>query len=394
MMKSFPYPARLNCQRGWISMTVWLILAALAGSFYWAQISDIDFVARAPATVISSSRIQVIQAVDGGVIESIRVREGDRVKRGQILARFEELKTRSVLGEAQAKRAALLANVARLQAELSGRAITFPSEVLRYPDMLQSQQELMAGRRQNLESDLRALDEALKFSRDELSMMERLFKGGDVSQLELIRARRLVTEAQAKISNRKNQYLQDAKAELTKNREELAQVEQQALQRNQQLVNVTIRAPMSGIVKNVRFTTLGAVLRPGDELMSIVPVEDELIIEARVSPKDIGFVREGLKAMIKFDAYDYTVYGTIEEKVSYVSADSVRDESQRNTDVNASYYRVHILTKSSVMTRVGKTIDLIPGMTASVDIRLGSRSVLDTLLKPIMKTFSEAFSER
>ena len=394
MMKSFPYPARLNCQRGWISMTVWLILAALAGSFYWAQISDIDFVARAPATVISSSRIQVIQAVDGGVIESIRVREGDRVKRGQILARFEELKTRSVLGEAQAKRAALLANVARLQAELSGRAITFPSEVLRYPDMLQSQQELMAGRRKNLESDLRALDEALKFSRDELSMMERLFKGGDVSQLELIRARRLVTEAQAKISNRKNQYLQDANAELTKNREELAQVEQQALQRNQQLVNVTIRAPMSGIVKNVRFTTLGAVLRPGDELMSIVPVEDELIIEARVSPKDIGFVREGLKAMIKFDAYDYTVYGTIEEKVSYVSADSVRDESQRNTDVNTSYYRVHILTKSSVMTRVGKTIDLIPGMTASVDIRLGSRSVLDTLLKPIMKTFSEAFSER
>jgi adhesin transport system membrane fusion protein len=381
-------------ERGGASIVIWLILLVLLGALYWAHVSQLDFVARAPATVISSSRVQVIQSIDGGVLESINVREGDRVSKGQTLARFEEEKMRSIVGESEAKRAGLLANIARLQAEIADQPIKFGDQILRYPDLMRSQQELLSGRRKNLESDLRSLDEAMLYARDELVMMEKLQKNGDVSRLEVIRARRQMTEAQAKLSNRKNQYLQDANAELTRNREELAQVDQQARQRNQQLTNVTVRAPMSGIVKNVRFSTLGAVLRPGDELLSIVPIEEEMIIEARIAPRDIGFVREGLVAMIKFDAYDYTIYGTVNGAVSYVSADSVRDENQRSGDPNATYYRAHILIKSPATTRTGKQIDVIPGMTANVDIRLGSRTVLDTLLKPIMKTMSEAFAER
>lgn len=393
-MKRLPelrHASRLSMGRG--SLVVWSVLALLGALLAWASVAEVDRVARAQGTVISSSRVQVIQAVDGGVIESLMVREGDRVKQGQVLAKFEDTRTKSYLGESEAKRAGILANIARLRAELSETPIKYPAEVRLFPELIRAQEDLMAGRRQTLRTDIRLLEETHRLAREELAMTETLVKDGDASQLELLRARRQVTDAQARLSNRRNQYIQDVNAELTRANEELGQVEQQTTQRRQQMVKSVVYAPMSGVIKNVRFTTIGGVLRPGDELLSIVPLDESMIVEARVSPRDIGFVRSELGAMLKFDAYDYTVYGVVEGKVDYVSADSMHDETQRN-DPNATYYRVHVLTRSPATTQTGKSIDVIPGMTATVDIRLGRRTVLEFLLKPISKTISEGFSAR
>jgi adhesin transport system membrane fusion protein len=213
--------------------------------------------------------------------------------------------------------------------------------------------------------------------------------------VELLRARKALTEAESAVANRRNKYIQDASTELAKVREDYEQVEQQLRQKRQQVVNSIIRSPMSGVVKNVKFTTLGGVLRAGDELLQVVPVDDQMIVEAKVLPRDIALIRPGLPATIKFDAYDYTIFGIVDGEVTYVSADTMKDETQRSDSHTATYYRVHIKTTApGPVTRTGRHIEVLPGMTAQVDIKTGQRTLLMYLLKPVTKTLSEAFRER
>lgn len=387
----------LRRQRGALplgSIVLWLVVAALGGMLWWASVSEIDQVVRATGTVIASRRVQVIQSVDGGVLMQLSVAEGDRVHASQVIARLDDTRTKSELAAAEAKSASLMASAARLRAELDGTAVNYPPEVRRFPEFIRSQDELMAGRRENLRSDLFGLEMSVRAAEDELTITQKLVGDGDSSQLELLRARRQVSEAQAKLNSRRNQYTQDANTELAKTRDELDQALQQTTQKRRQLENVVVVSPMEGIVKNVRFTTLGAVLKPGDELLSIVPVDDKMIVETKVQPRDIAAVHSGLEASIKFDAYDYTIFGMVPGQVSYVSADSMREESQRADTPANTFYRVHVLTTSPATSRTGRKIDVIPGMTATVDIRTGRRTVLEFLLKPVTKTFSEAFGEK
>ncbi len=390
--RKFPSVNHMPRDRSRLSSVVWLVAAMLAGLAAWAYYAVVDEAARASGTVIASSREQVIQAIDGGVLAQLRVREGDRVRERDVLAVFDDTRTRAALIEMEAKAAALSANIARLLAEMAGGAPAFSPQVLKFPALVRAQEELIEGRRKSLEAELAALSEVARLARSEFGIIERLVRSGDASQVELLRAQRSVTEADAQLLNRRNKYVQDARTELVRAREDLEQVEQQAAQRRQQLTNVVIRAPMGGIVKNVKFTTLGAVMRPGDELMQIVPVGDKMIVEAKVLPRDIALIRPGLPATIKFDAYDYTVFGAVDGEVIYVSADTMRDETQRG---DATYYRVHVQTTApGPLTRTGRRVEVIPGMTAQVDIRTGQRSLLTFLAKPVVKTFSEAFRER
>lgn len=385
-------PRRTTDSVSRLSVVVWLLALTVAGLAVWAGHAVVDESARASATVIASSRVQVVQAVDGGVLEQLKVREGDRVREGDVLAVFNETRARAALHEIEAKRAALRANLARLEAELGDGPALFPPEVQRYPDVIRLQQALLRERRAALAAELQALSEMARLSRDELTITERLFAAGDAAQIELLRARRVATEAASQLANRRNKYIQDVSAEMARAREEFEQVDQQAAQRRQQLENSVLRSPMGGIVKNVRFTTLGAVLRPGDELLQVTPVEDQMIVEAKVLPRDIALVRPGLPATIKFDAYDFTVFGAVDGEVIYVSADSMRDDSQRG---DLTYYRVHVRTTApGPVTRTGRKVEVIPGMTATVDIRTGQRTLLAFLLKPVTKTFAEAFRER
>jgi membrane fusion protein, adhesin transport system len=377
------------------SILVWLVAVALAALVAWAHRAVIDESTRAGGTVIASSRVQVIQSVDGGVLEQLRVHEGDRVRKGEVLAVFDETRTRASLQETEAKLTAQRATMARLVAELGDSEPQFAPELKRFPAVVQVQQSLYRERRKALEAELKALADVARLARDELAMVERLVASGDASQVELLRARRAATEAESALANRRNKYIQDLSTELAKVREDYEQVEQQVTQKRQQLANSVISSPMSGIVKNVKFTTLGGVLRAGDELLQVVPVDDQLIVEAKVLPRDIALIRPGLKATIKFDAYDYTVFGIVDGEVTYVSADSMRDESQRADSAAATYYRVHVRTTvPGPVTRTGRRIAVLPGMTAQVDIRTGQRTLLAYLLKPVTKTLTEAFKER
>jgi membrane fusion protein, adhesin transport system len=378
------------------SALVWSLTVALAALVAWAHQSVIDESTRASGTVIASSRVQVIQAVDGGVLGQLRVREGDRVRKGEVLAVFDETRTRASLQETEAKRTSQRATLARLEAELGDTEPQFAPELMkRFSVVVQIQQSLYRERRKGLAAELQALADVARLARDELAMVERLVASGDASQVELLRARRATTEAEGAAANRRNKYIQDVSAELARVREDYDQVEQQATQKRQQLANSVVSSPASGIVKNVKFTTLGGVLRAGDELLQVVPVDDQMIVEAKVLPRDIAAIRPGLKATLKFDAYDYTVFGIVDGEVIYVSADTMRDETQRADTPAATYYRVHIRTTTpGPVTRTGRRIDVLPGMTAQVDIRTGQRTLLAYLLKPVTKTLTEAFKER
>lgn len=377
-----------------LSLTLWLVFATLAGLTVWAAFAKVDESARALGTVIDSNRIQVIQSVDGGVLEKLHVREGDPVKQGQILATFDETRTRAALVQSEAKRAGLQASLARLMGEFASQPPRFAPDLRAFPGILSTQQTLFEGRQKALHAELGSLTEIARLARKELGIVQKLVKTGDAAEIDLVRLERAATDAEAQIANRRNKYIQDVSAEMAKAREELDQVEQERTQRQQQIKNMVLRSPMNGTVKNVRVTTLGGVLKPGDELMQIVPGNDQLIVEAKVLTRDIGRLREGLPATIRFDAFDYAVYGTVDGEVTYISPDSLRDETQRPENPAATYYRVHIKTaKPALVTSIGKRITVIPGMTATVDIKVGERSVLAYLLKPFSRTMTDAFRE-
>ena len=295
--------------------------------------------------------------------------------------------------ELDARLATMNAQRARLQAEVTGAAtIVFPPDVTRFPDVVAVQKALFTQKRQSLEEELRTLTVAVNLAREDARLVKELAKTGDVSRSEVIRVERALNEADAQLINRKNKYYQDARAELAKAEDDAAQNEQVRTQRAQQLTDSVFRAPVAGIVKNVRVTTQGGVLRQGEELMQIVPAGDDLIVEAKVMPSDIALLKVGLPATIRFDAFDYTVYGAVDGRVSYISADTLTEEKRGGEQ---TYYRVHVVTSANpVTTRTGKALDIIPGMTAQVDIRTGDRTVLEYILKPLRKTMTESMGER
>lgn len=373
-------------------LLVWTSAAVVASFLAWANWAELDQITRAPGQVIASSRNQVIQVAEGGVLAELTVREGASVKRGQLLARFDRTRAEAGFLESASKVAALRATVARLHAEVFGGTPVFPRELSDYPEFRANQLALFSKRQAALNADIGALESARKLIREELEMNLPLLQTGDVSKAEVIKLQRQMVDIQAQIANRRNKYLQDTQAELVKAQEDLAAAEQTVAQRREQLDFTELVAPMDGVVRNVRLTTLGGVARPGEEIMQIVPVDDDLIIEAKVRPADIAFVKPGLPATVKLDAWDYSIYGALEGTVSYISADTLNEESRNN---DQPYYRVQVKTSGRrLMSRGDERIDVQPGMTAQVEIKTGKRTVLAFLTKPITKTLAESMGER
>jgi adhesin transport system membrane fusion protein len=335
----------------------------------------------------------VIQELDGGIVQAILVKEGSAVTRGQALVRFDNAKTETSYLESRARAGALKAAIARLQAEITGTVPSFPRELAHYPD-IRSNQELLFRTRQNaVQEEIKGLQQSLELARTELNINLPLLERGDVSKAEVLKLQRQVSEMQALITNRRNKYLQDSQTDLSKALEDLAGTEQIMAQRKDQLGHTVVTSPMDGIVRNIRITTRGGVARPGEELMQIVPIEDDLVIEAKVKPADIAFVKPGLPATIKLDAYDYTIFGALAGTVTYISADTLNDET-RNVNEPA-FYRVQVkTTTTNIRQLTSKPIEIQPGMTASVEIKTGSNTVWRYMTKPITKTLSESLGER
>jgi membrane fusion protein, adhesin transport system len=373
---------------------LWSLLLTFVVFFTWAYFAEIDQITRAPGSVISSARSQIIQSQDGGVIEEMLVREGDVVQRDQVLVKIDGTRQESSYLETRAKAAGLSITVARLQAEVLGRPLRLPPEAANYPEFRETQTMLFQKRQSAIQEELQSYENIKAIVQKELAMTRPLLKTGDVSATEVLRLERQIADTQAQITNRKNKYFQDAQSELSKALEDLAGVQQIMAQRKDQLTQTELRAPLHGIVKNVRVTTRGGVIRPGEEVMQIVPLEEDLVIEAKVSPADIAFIKTGMKATVKIDAYDYTVYGDLSGTLSFISPDTLSD----NLNVQQGeqpYYRVQVKTDGRVFSgRPDQKLDIQPGMTSMVEIKTGSNTVLKYLSKPVIKTLDQSLGER
>ncbi len=373
-----------------------LVLFFTAIAFFsfllWAYFSEIDQVARAPGVVIPSSKIQIIQSKDGGVLLALPVGAGDRVEKGQIIAQFDVTDAEADYREAKARAAGLEARMVRLRAEIYGRLPDFSSLSREFPQFIESQEALYLKRTAAQKDEIASLERILALVEEEIAMNEPLEKQGDVSKTELLRLQRQEAELVSQIINTRNEYFEDAQAEYNELEGELEGITQVLVQRRRQLRQQTLTAPVAGVVKNVRVTTEGGVIRPGEDVMEIVPIEDDLVIEAKVSPADIGFIALGQDAAVKIDAFDYTIYGDLAGTLFYISADTL-EENTRQGDL--PFYRVHVRTDGKRFSAVpNKDLQILSGMTATVEIRTGKNTILNYLLKPIAKTLVESMGER
>jgi adhesin transport system membrane fusion protein len=381
--------------RGAISMTV-LLFVALTAFLLWAALFEIDQTVRAQGQIIPIARTQVIQSADGGVLEKLLVEEGQRVKAGQQLAVLERERSTAGFDESRAKQAALTAALIRAQAEATERTPEFGAKLQRYPEFIAVQQALYEQRKRGLQEELTMLKEALGMAKEELRMNEALLKTGDTSQLEVMRAKRQVSELDGKINATRNKYLQEARTEATKVSEDLAANRYKLDERQSILGKTVLVAPIAGVVKYLKLTTIGGVLRAGDELMQISPTEGEMVFEVKINPADIGQLSIGLPVSIKLDAFDYSVYGSLEGTLTYLSSDTLAEQVANGQ--TSTYYRAQVrIDAERAKTHPNPklaSVALKPGMTATVDIRTGNRSVLKYLAKPVYKAFGGALNER
>jgi len=375
-----------------INFTLWITILALAVFFIWANYSELDTITRGQGAVIANSKTQSIQSFDGGVIENIHVKEGDTVQKNQILVTLEKIKIEAAFREQRSKVAALRAAKARLNAEIFGGQPKFDDDIKDYPQFKINQLKLLERKRSMIKEQIDALELSLRIVKKQLQMTKALVPTGDVSLMEALKLQNQVSDMSAQIENTKNKYFQDTQAELNKIEEDLSASLQTLALRQDQLDHVVLRSPTNGIVKNIRITTLGGVVKPSEEVMQIVPAEDDLVIEAKIKPSDIAFLRKGQNANIKIDAYDYSIYGSLEGKLIYISADTLTEEAKQN---EPSYYRIKVQTQGRQFSgRPQEKIEIQTGMTAIVEIKTGKNNVLKYLFKPLIKTIDSSLTER
>jgi len=384
-----------NDQRRRILFGGLLLFALLGGVLafgWWAYTFELDIVTRAEGSVIPSSRVQSIQSLDGGIVDDILVKEGDIVEKGQILLRIEREKAQAIYRETLSRVASLEAAIARLRSEVLGVPLKFPESANAFPEVVSTQKILYSKRLAALNQEIAVLQETLRLVEKELNLNEPMLETGEVSEVDVIRLRRQVNEIRGAITQRRNKYLSESQAELAKAQDDLSSQTESLAARKTVLDQVDIYAPVKGVVKNIRITTQGGVVRPAEEIMQLVPIEEELLVEVKIKPADVAFLRPGLQASVKLDAYDYTIYGTLNGELTYISPDTLVEETSRE---QIKYYRGIIRTSGSKLRNPrSEKIEIIPGMTASAEIKTGQRSVMQYLLKPITRGLKESLHER
>ncbi|MEG6353511.1 HlyD family type I secretion periplasmic adaptor subunit [Enterobacter bugandensis] len=372
------------------SLVVWSLFALLAVFIAWASLFQLDEVTTGSGKVIPSSHEQVIQSLEGGIIHSLLVREGDIVERGQQLAQLDRTKTESSVLESESRLNAALATAARLKAEVNDTELAFPEELDDNVELVKQETALYQSRRESLEKGLAGLRQGAELVQRELSLTRPLVTQGAASKVEVLRLERQKNELENKITEMKNQYYVRAREELAKANAEIEAQRSVMKGREDSLTRLTFNAPVRGIVKDIDVTTVGGVIPPNGKLMSLVPLDDQMVVEAKISPRDVAFIHPGQKALVKITAYDYSIYGGLEGEVTMISPDTLQDEVKRDV----YYYRVYIRTDSNHLTnKQGKDFPVFPGMIATVDIKTGSKTILDYLLKPLNKA-KEALRER
>ncbi|MCZ3133040.1 HlyD family type I secretion periplasmic adaptor subunit [Acinetobacter baumannii] len=372
------------------SLFIWIICIGLLSLLIWAWLFKLEEVSTGIGKVIPSSKEQVVQSLEGGILTKLYVHEGQIVQEGQVLAQLDPTRFASNVGESASLLLASQATAARLRAEVNGTSLKFPSEVLKERDLVEEETALYHSRRSNLEESLSGLQQALILVEEELQMTEPLVAKGAASEVEVLRLKRQATDLRNQMNDVRNQYLVKAREELAKANTDIETQLQVVKGKSDSLNRTLFKSPVRGIIKEIDVMTIGGVISQNGKLMTIVPLDEQLLVEARISPRDIAFIPPGQDALVKITAYDYSIYGGLKGKVSIISPDTLRDEVKQDQ----FYYRVYIRTDSGkLMNKAGKQFSITPGMVATVDIKTGEKTILDYLIKPFNKA-QEALRER
>jgi adhesin transport system membrane fusion protein len=376
-----------------VAWILYLIAAVLVSALSWASLARVDEVTHADARVVPDGHEQVLASLEGGILRELFVREGMEVEEGQDLAELDPTRFEAQQAEGETKRIALEASVARLMAESTGRPLVFPPDVLATSGVAAAEQASYLARKRALDDAVSSNQRGVDMMRRELSVSEAMSARGLLSEMDVLHLRRQINEMSLQGEDRVNRFRQDSSAELTKQQTDLAQIEEQQAGRRDVLRRTIIKSPVHGLVKNIRSNTLGGVVGPGAPIMEIVPLGKQTLIEARVKPGEIGFLQVGQTAKIKLASYDATIYGTLEGVIDSISPDAIGDPDRAVGSNDPTYYRVMLHVDRNVLHEKGKPLPILPGMTGSAEVRIGERSVLNFLLRPMIKS-KEAFRER
>ena len=376
--------SKTHKSRAFAHIILWTSAVFILVAIIWANYAILDEVTTGEGKVIPSSEIQVIQNLEGGIIQKIFVKEGEIVKKDQILMQIDNTRFMSSYAEAEKKIDALKLEIIRINAEISQTQPVFPEDLKKnYPNLVKDQQSLYESRMRELVQ----LTKSLELAQKELDMTRPLLKNGSVSEVEVIRLDRTVNEIKGNIDKFKSDELD----KLNKARGDLSALIEANKADKDRLTRTTVRSPVYGIIKQIKTTTIGGVVQPGSDIIEVVPLDDTLLIEAKIRPADIGFIHPGQKAVVKITAYDFSIYGGLEGEVEQISADTIIDENDKK---NESYYVIRVRTYKNHLGTAQKPLPIIPGMLATVDILTGKKSVLDYILKPIIKAKHSALRER
>lgn len=385
--------ALLNQSTPGTLLVLWLILTVLVAGGVWASLAQVEEIVKAEGKVIPAGREQVIQSLDGGILGALNVHEGEIVEKGQVLLRLDATQARSAWQETSSKVAGLEGSVARLHAEAYATALVFPESLKAWPSIIRDETKAYQARKKAVDDGVAVLRRSLQLSEKEIGMSAPLVAQGLMSEVELLRMRRQANDLRLQITERQNRYRSEANAELVKLESELAQTKKNTQAKEDLFQRTTLVAPTRGVVKNIRLTTPGGVIPQGTDIMSLIPLEDELIVEAKVRPEDVAFLHPGLPVTVKLTAYDYAIYGGLAGTLTYISADTLEENPRGGAQKETTYYRIRVHAKRSVLTAGGQDHPIIPGMTAAVEIKTGKKTILSYLLKPVLKS-REAFRER
>ncbi len=412
-------------------MIVWMTLLLMILLIYWMYVSEIDEITRGTGKVIPSSQIQVVQNLEGGILAETSIKEGDIVKKGQLLMRLDETRFSAPYKESRLKYLSLLARAARLRAETEGGEMAVPEEALKErAEIVAREQQLFVARRNKLATTLailgeqeiqrkqelaeledksRELDRTYNLLKREIDLTKPLVAQGAVSEVEILRldreasrlqgemsgirlaiprVRSKLAESRKVISEEKQNFANLAKKELNEVEVELEGLSASATALADRLERTSIRSPVHGTIKQILVNTVGGVIQPGMDLIAIVPLEDSLLVETQIKPADIAFLRPQQKAIVKFTAYDFNIYGGLEAELELISADSMTDEKGN------SYYMVRVRTKKNYLESRQGPLPIIPGMVTTVDIITGKKTILSYLLKPVLRAREMALRER
>ena len=375
-------------------LVMWIIIAVIGIGLTWANYARVEEITKGDGKVISRSREQVIQSLEGGILAEMNVREGTVVNRGDVLLKIDPTRAQSSYREALSKVIGLKGSIARLRAEAYAQPLEFDEQVKSDPAVVAQETKAYEARKRALNDSVNSLQRSYGLSMREIRLAEPLAAKGLLSEVELLRMQRQANDIQAQIVERRNGYQSDANTELARLELELSQVSENLIGRADVVERTTITAPVRGTVKNVRVNTIGGVIQPGEHILEIVPLEEQLLVEGKIRPSDVAFLRPGLPAKVKITAYDFAIYGGLDGHVEYISPDTLKDDQKAASGrPDDTYYRVLILTDKSTLHAGNKDLPIIPGMVATVEIRTGEKTILDYLLKPVLKA-KEAFRER